>query len=201
MKFWSYSSKHWNSYPILPFNGILALFLEALELCPYSSKHWFSGPIIIHIGILTPSFETLECWPYSYKHCNSSLVLPLQTLEFFPYLYPFNQWNLISGIVRPNIWILAVSLYTLEFWPPASFLILGLRPYFYNHRNSGPILTNTGIRISSFHWKLWNSGTILLNIGVLVLFSKTLQFLFYPSKHWNSCPIFIHIGFFFYLIP
>ena len=100
-----------------------------------------------------------------------------------------------SGRIFIHIGILAsFSLPNFEF-----------RPYFYNHRNSGPILTNTGILISSFHCKLWNSGTILLNIGILVLFSKhcnshfilrntgilalflyTLVFRSYSLKPWDS---------------
>ena len=116
MEFWSYSSKHWNSYRILPNSGFLGLLLYTLEFWPHPSKHWNSGPILINTAILILSF-----------HCK--------------------HWT--SSFICPNIWILALSLYTLEFWPPTSFLILGFRLYFDNHRNSGPILTNTGIPISS----------------------------------------------------
>ena len=106
--------KHWNS----------ALFLKTLELSFYPSKHWKSGPflytlvflcdlfkqwnpspIFIHIGTIILSFQTLESWPYNFK-----------PLGFWPYFYIHCN----SHLILPSTIILALFLYTLEFWPHLS---------------------------------------------------------------------------------
>ena len=98
-------------WPYLFLNiGILALFWYALVSWSYPLKPWDSSPISISIGILILSFETQEVWTHSYKQLNQStdtsevlyavkntwkrnrcyyfcVVLALQSLEFWPYLY------------------------------------------------------------------------------------------------------------------
>ena len=59
-------------------------------------------------------------------------------------------------------------------------------PYLYKHWNSGPVLINIGILILFFHYKHWNSGPIFKNIGILILSFQTLEFLAPFYKRWNS---------------
>ena len=168
--------KHWNSYLILPHVRILVLFLETLGSWPCPSKHWNCGPIFLTLeflpyfnahcnfdvilwntetltiflqslqfltcpstaitGILTPSFQTLEIQPYLYTHWNSYLILPNVWI-----LAPFyKHWNFDR--IPSHFGILALFFYRLEFSAHSS-----------EHLNSGPVLTNTGILILSFHWK------------------------------------------------
>ena len=65
LEFWSF----------LPNIGILVLSFETLELLSYSSKLWNSGPIVIEIGIVIISFQTLELRLYAFKRWNSDLIL------------------------------------------------------------------------------------------------------------------------------
>ena len=181
-----------NCGPTLPHIWILALSLYTLELLSYPSKRWDSDPIFIHIGILTSSFETKEFWPYLYTHLSSDLIV--LKLELWSYLlilvlgsYPLKKpWD--SGPISLNIGIMMLSLRTLDFLP-----------YFY--RNSDRILPNIGIRILTF--QTMQSGPSSIRIRIMILFFQTIPALFlwtkefpsYPSRHWNSGPIFVHIGF------
>ena len=113
MEFWPYFYTYWSSDLILPKTWIL---------------------ISIGIGIVILSFQILEFWLYPCKHWNFSPFLCI--LEFWPYFY--HHWN--SDFILPNIRILALFLYTLEFW---SFLSnTGILVYFF--------FTNIGILILSF---------------------------------------------------
>ena len=133
---------------------------------------FLSSPCIKSVGILTLSFQTLEFWPclYMYKHWNYDLIIfSFQTLESWSYLflftlellsYPSKHWN--PGPIIYLYYTLEFSPHPLKHWNFAPIV-------FYNHWNSGPILTNMGMFIFSFHWKHWNSGSILQNLGILVL--------------------------------
>ena len=74
--------------------------------------------------------------PIFYKHWNSYHILPnVEILAFF-----YKNWN--SSLIHPQIGISGPIFYSLEFSPHPS-----------EHLNSGPILTNIGILILSFHCK------------------------------------------------
>ena len=98
------------------------------------------------------------------------MVLFIQTLE------------LLSCPSTANIEIVALFFQALEFWP-----------YFYKHCNSR-IVPNTGIlavllyalALLSYRSKRWNFGTTFIHIDLFILSFKTLGFLPFFCKHWNS---------------
>jgi len=137
----------------------------------------------MHIGFLIFLCKTLGFWLFFYKHWNYDLILPnfrilaffiririftssFLTLEFWS--YRFRDWN--SYLIRLNIVSLSLLLYTLKF---------------------SPLSINLGILILSFPCNHCYSFLIFIlsNIGIVFL-----SYTSYPSKHWNSGPIFIHIG-------
>ena len=95
-------------------------------------------------------------------------------------LNPFKHGN--SELLLLNIGILALSVYTLEFWPffiNTGILILSIHtlelwPYFLH------------IGITPYPSKHLNSGPISLITGILTLFLQTLEFLSYPSTGSNE---------------
>ena len=99
------------------------------------------------------------------------MILLIQTLE------------LLSCPFTANIEIVALSFRALEFWP-----------YFYKHCNSHLIVPNTGI-LAVFLYALaslshpskpCNFGTTFIHIDLFILSFKTLGFLPFFCKHWNS---------------
>ena len=136
-----------------------------MKLWPYPSILWNPGPIFIHIEIPILSFQTLELRPF-FIHIRI-FTSSFQTLEFWPYL--FRDWN--SYLIHLNIVSLSLLLYTLEFWPVSINLGILILSFPYNHCNSFLIF-------------------ILSNFGIVFLSHPS-----YPSKHWNSGPIFMHLSF------
>ena len=145
----------------------------------------------------------MEFWPIIYSHC--FLISSFKTLGFWPYFYKHWNYDLMipkNGILAPffiNTGILTLSFQTSEFLYCPS-----------KHWNSGPIfytlhfdfiLRNIGILDLSFKplefWPSidthWNCEVIPPNIAILALYLFKLKFSSYPSKRWNSDPIFIHI--------
>ena len=176
------------SFPSTLIVGILALSLHTLEFLSYPLKHWNSGPIFVHIDIifvlilqniatLALSLYPLKSLSYPSEHWKSGLILlhigilisSFQTLEFWPFLQTLDflsnpstaNWN--SGLILPNTGIFSHYLYTLGFWSyPSKHQILSyFWPSSYKHWNSGPILIDIGILIPSFS---------TANIGILALF-------------------------------
>ena len=129
----------------------------------------------------------------------------------------FGHWNF--DLILSNIRILAVFLQTLEFLcnpATANIEILALSFHILELWSYSPfILPNTGIIALYLYtlvfWsnpsKHWDLGPNCLNIGILALFLKILEFLSYPFtaniatlpyfyKHWNSQLILPKILFF-----
>ena len=106
----SYPSKHWNPGPII-------YLYYTFEFSPHPFiKHWNSGPVFIIIGILA---QLLQTWEFLYDPFTANieiLALSLKTLEFSSYLHKHCNFRLIL----PDTLILALFLYTLEFWPHPS---------------------------------------------------------------------------------
>ena len=120
-------------------------------------------------------FQTLECCCYRSNHWNSDLIL--QKLEFC--CYPSKPWNSRpinklrdSHLILSNIGILSFSFQTLEFWA-----------YFYTHRFSYPILSNSGI-LALFVLAL-ELLSYPCNTVILILSFQTLEFWPCPYKPWN----------------
>ena len=116
----------------------------------------------------------------SFKHGNSELLLlNIGILALSVYTLEFWPFFINTGI-------LILSIHTLELWPyfllelhwnyPLSFQTFEFWSYFVYHWNSDPILTNIGILILSFHWKQRISGVILPNTGILAYCLYTLVF-------------------------
>ena len=148
------------------------MHIYTLTFWPHPWKHCNSGPILLHIGIWISSSQTLVTSSPIFTNIGI-LTISFQTLEFWPFFF-YKHWN--SYLIHPQIGISGPIFYSLEFSPHPS-----------EHLNSGPILTNTGILMLSFHCKQWN---FFINTGILTLFFQTLEFLYFPSKHWNSGPTF-----------
>ena len=158
-----------------------------MEFRLYPFKQWYSVPFLSVIGIPSQTFQSLEFQPYPFNYWNSGTILSVigipalffQLLEFWPYSF-------IIGIP-------ALSLQLLEFWPYSfiigilflSFESLEFWPYPFHYWNSGPILLIIGIPalfflntgIMALHWI---SGLIFINITIMTHF----------FKYWISFPMF-----------
>ena len=124
-------------------------------------------------------------------------------MEFWPQFY--KDWN--NNLILPNIRILALFLYTLEFWPNIEFwrcfykhLGILILSFYCDHWNCGPhpstqsnsglIFTHSGIPILSFQTlECW------LYFYTLILSFKTLGFWPYFYKHCKYDPMLANIGF------
>ena len=122
------------------------------------------------------------------------------------------------GPTLPHIWILALSLYTLELLSYPSkrwdsdpiFIYIGILtssfdtkefwPYLYTHLSSDLIVLTLELwsyLLILVFWsyplkKPWDSGPISLNIGIMMLSLRTLDFL--PYFYRNSDRILSNIG-------
>ena len=136
-----------------------------MELWSYSFQRWISDFMIIDIGI----------FPHPSKHWNSGPILTNVAIHIL--FFHCKHWN--SCPIRPYIWIPPLSLYTLELWPPASFLILGFWPS--SNWNSYVILSLQTFELWSYSSKHWNSGPIFIQIDWIICS--------YFYKNWNSYPV------------
>ena len=176
----------------------LPLSFQRLEFCPHSFQHCNFGLILSNIGILALSFNSLEFWPSIYKRWNSGLIfinirIPLlffQTLVCR--LHAFKHWNSGPMFVNNGIpalsfqtylvfWphsfkhgILALSLYTMEFWS-VSFQTLVFQPYPSKNWYSGRILSNISIPALSFQTLVFRA-----------LSFQRLEFRPYPFKQIDT---------------
>ena len=126
--------------------------------------------------------------------------------------------SLNCGPTLPHIWILALSLYTLELLSYPSkrwdsdpiFIHIGILtssfdtkefwPYLYTHLSSDLIVLTLELwsyLLILVFWsyplkKPWDSGPISLNIGIMMLSLRTLDFL--PYFYRNSDRILSNIG-------
>ena len=198
LELWPYPFKHSNAGLIFIHIGILTSSLQTLQFLPYLFTHW-GCYLVVNLGTRALFLYTLEFWPHHFKYRNSGPIfmnigipsLSFQTLEFWPYFYT-NSYSYPSKRLNSG----PLFLHTLFFWS-------------YPSKPSGPVSISTGIMIlslgilvSSFETlQFWpylythgRSYLIDLNLGILALFLWTKEFS-YPSKDWNSGPIFIHIGF------
>lgn len=120
-------------------------------------------------------------------------------MEFWPQSY--KDWN--NNLFLPNIRILALFLYTLEFWPNIEFwrcsykhLGILILSFYCNHWNCGPhpstqsnsglIFTHSGIPILTLEFWLY--------FYTLILSLKTLGFWRYFYKHCKYDLILANIG-------
>ena len=126
----------------------------------------------------------MEFLPHPSKHWNSGPILTNAAIHIF--FFHCKHWN--SCPIRPYIWIPALSLYTLELWPPASFLILGFWPS--SNWNSYFILSLQTFELWSYSSKHWNSGPIFIQIGMFQSSLETLDFCsyFYKKLEFVSSP-------------
>ena len=135
---------------------------------------------------------------YLYTHWNSCLILPNIAILISAY---FHCKHGNSGPILPNIGILVLfikrgscHLFLANTWILAQFLYtLVVLSYPSKHWDTGPISTSIGIMILS--WKRWNSGSIFILIGILIL-PLQIILLFYPYfyRHRNSDLILPNIG-------
>ena len=113
------------------------------------------------------------------------LALSLYTLELLS--YPSKRWD--SDPIFIHIGILTSSFETKEFWP-----------YLYTHLSSDLIVLTLELwsyLLTLVFWsyplkKPWDSGPISLNIGIMMLSLRTLDFL--PYFYRNSDRILPNIG-------
>ena len=113
------------------------------------------------------------------------LALSLYTLELLS--YPSKRWD--SDPIFIHIGILTSSFETKEFWP-----------YLYTHLSSDLIVVKLELwsyLLILVFWsyplkKPWDSGPISLNIGIMMLSLRTLDFL--PYFYRNSDRILPNIG-------
>ena len=168
LEFFSYSSKRWNSCPVVINVWISGPIFLNIGILILSVHHWIFynyNPSTTNIVILVLSLYTLEFLPYSSKHCNTYLILALQTWKFWP--HPSKHWN--SGPVLINEVVVTFSLQTLEFWPN-----------FYTLWLSYHILQN--IEILALFLQALELWSYLGNVRILALFLYSLVFLSYPCS-------------------
>ena len=165
MEFLSYSSNI----------GILISSFQMMEFWPFFYKHWNYDLIDSNVEFLILWLYTLKFLPHRSKHWNSGPILTNAAIHIL--FFHCKHWN--SCPIRPYIWIPALSLYTLELWPPASFLILGFWPS--SNWNSYFILSLQTFELWSYSSKHWNSGPIFIQIDWFICS--------YFYKNWNSYPV------------
>ena len=158
LEFLSYPLKHWISGPIfIPIRFCDLNLKKAWDSSPIVLNHWSYDVILANTGILALFLYTLEFLFYRFKQWNSGpnslsiwiLILPLQTMEFWPYCI-FIQ----IGILTSSFETLVFCCYSYEHWN--SYLVLALQslkfwPYFNRYLNSHLIHSPVGILVLFFY--------------------------------------------------
>ena len=92
-------------------------------------------------------------------------VCPVSTLWPFRHGWPYQEYKTPADIAL-GVMETCKLPYHEKVVTPFGAETLEFWPYLYKHWNSGPVLINIGILILSFHYKHWNSDLILPNIEI-----------------------------------